>query len=169
MATYTLNKGKKYTLDVDVKVTWYETGGKTPVIGTIGYLRKMGDPAVAIISTWTSKVIDFGDQFQQYVDKWKAIDYIRLYYEDITASTPVTIHLSVDGGENWISTYHTLGTGDETPKFKDFHFRSKEGCLGQHCMVKIESICPPDPNDNNFVWTGFEIFFEPMSESFAVS
>ncbi len=169
MATYTLTKGKKYTLDTVVKVTWYETGGKTPIIGTTGYLRKMGNPAAAITTTWTSKVIDFGDQFPQYTDRWKAIDYIRLYYEDITASTPTTVYLSVDGGENWISRYATLGTGDETPKFKDFHFRSLEKCTGQHCMVKIESLCPPSPNHNNFVWTGFEIIFEPMSEAFAVS
>jgi len=168
MATYTITNGKLYSLDTIVKVTWYETGGKTPIIGTTGYLRKMGDPAVAITSTWTSKVIDCGDQFPQYTDKWKAFDYVRLYYEDLGTSVPVTIHLSTDGGENWLSKTKYLGTNDETPKFADYYFLSMEGCVGQHCIVKIESMCPPSPLHNNFVWTGFEIFFEPMGESFAV-
>lgn len=169
MATYTITNGKLYSLYTDVRVTWYETGGKLPIIGTTGYIYKRGDPAVAITSCWTSKVIDFGDQFPQYTDKWKAIDYVRLYYEDLGTSVPVTIHMSVDGGVNWLSKTKYLGINDEAPKFADYYFRALEGCLGQHCIVKIESLCPPDPLHNNFTWTGFEIIFEPMGESFAVS
>jgi hypothetical protein len=146
-------------------------GGRYPVIGDdngkvylCGELGDLTGTPQAHLSYWTSKVMDFSDQIEGIEDKWKTVDHIRLYYEDVSASTPTTIYLSNDGGVTWTSVSADLGTGAETPKWADFWFMNKANATGQNFIVKVESPAVA----KGFIWTAIEAFIVVRGESFAV-
>jgi hypothetical protein len=129
-----------------------------------GSLSDLTGTPVAHTSYWTSKALDLSDQIEGVEDKWKTIDHIRLLYEDISTSTPTTIHLSNDGGITWTSKSYDLGTGDGTPKWADFWFRVESNCTGKDFIVKVES--PAVVKD--FIWTGIQLVVDVRGESFDV-
>jgi hypothetical protein len=147
------------------------TGDRNPVVGDddgsiflCGPVSELTGTPVSCECYWTSKVMDFGDQNQDVTNKWKAIDHIRLLYEDVSTDIPVTVYLSHDGGTTWQGVSKTIGASANTPKYKDFYFSTYPESMGQHFQVKVGS--PAVAKD--FVFTGLEMFYVPMGESFAV-
>jgi len=147
------------------------TGGRYPVVGDdngnvylSGPVSELSGTPVPCECYWTSKVMDFGDQSQGVENKWKWVDHIRLLYEDKSSAIPTTVYLSHDGGTTWTSVSKDIGTGANEPKWCDFYFSTKPESHGQHFQMKIGS--PAVAKD--FVWTGAEIFYTPLAESFAV-
>jgi len=129
-----------------------------------GALGDLSGTPVAHTSYWTSKVIDYSDQIEGSEDKDKTVDHARLLYEDISASTPTTFYLSNDGGVTWTSKSADIGTGDGTPKWHDFYFRTESNCTGKDHQVRVES--PAVVKD--FVWTGIQLVVDVRGESFDV-
>ncbi len=127
-----------------------------------GALADLTGTPVPHTSYWTSKVMDLSDQIEGSEDKWKTVDHGRLLYEDISTATPTTFYLSNDGGVTWTSQNANLGTGDGTPKWADFWFRTAANCTGKDFVVKIES--PAVAKD--FVWTGIQLVVDVRGESF---
>jgi hypothetical protein len=147
------------------------TGGRYPVVGDdnggiylCGPVSELTGTPVSCECYWTSKVMDFGDQNDAVTNKWKWVDHIRLLYEDVSSAIPTTVYLSHDGGTTWTSVSKDIGTGAGTPKYSDFYFSTKPESHGQHFQIKIGS---PAVN-KDFIWTGAEIFYTPMAESFTV-
>jgi len=111
------------------------------------------DNAAPIGCYWTSKTLDFSDQDQDCLQRWKTINKITLFYEDLTANTPVTIHVSPDGGVNWMSKSRSIGTGDGKSKTADFFFRTEEYCTAQDFVVRVECAA----FNGTFFWTGLKV------------
>ena len=146
-------------------------GGRYPVIGDdngkvylCGELGDLTGTPQAHLSYWTSKVIDYSDQIEGIEDKWKTLDHIRLYYEDVSTTTPTTIYISGDGGVTWTSESQNLGTGAGTPKWADFWFATKSNATAQSHVYKVESPAVA----KGFIWTAIESFIVVRGESFAV-
>jgi hypothetical protein len=111
-----------------------------------------GDAGLPISASWESKQTDFGDQDRGVADKAKYINYVRLYYEDKTASTTVSFSISNDGGVTWVTKTKSIGTGDGKSKAVDFWFRK----TGHHFKFKIEH----GSTDKEFLWAGFHVDVE---------
>jgi len=97
--------------------------------------------------------LDFSDQLPDLANKFKSVDCVELEYIDVDADTPVTIHLSIDGGVTWISKTRLLGTGNGKQKKARFNFHDKEDFTGMHFTVKIESVS----SSTTFIWTGIDL------------
>jgi len=125
------------------------------------------DNSKTFMCQWTSKDLDFTDQFEQYRNHYFTVDRILLEYIDVDADTPVTAHLSNDGGENWITETLTLGTGDGTQKIADFHFMrgSAAECTGKKFVIRLSSASA----NTRFIWTGVNIIFYPRGRYKEVS
>lgn len=115
------------------------------------------DNSNAISAWWRSKRLDFSDQHEGIENYFKTVDRVQLEYVDRYSSTPVTIALSDDGGENWVYRTRVLGTGDGRQKVADFYFHDKDRITSKDFTVQISS----SDDDTTFTWTGFYIFFEP--------
>ena len=120
----------------------------------------LSDDGVAISSVWQSKQTDLADQYPEMADMWKNLWKIRLIYVDKTASTNVTVYVSVDGGENWSSRMQSLGTGDGTTKSADFFFMKPFEFLD----VKVEHAS----DGNEFQWAGVYVYWTPAGEHFGI-
>lgn len=147
------------------------TGGRYPVVGDdngniylSGPISELSGTPVPCECYWTSKVIDYGDQNQGVGDKFKWVHFVRLLYEDVSTSVPVTVYISHDGGTTWASVSKTIGAASNTPKYSDFWFSTKPESHGQHHQFKVGS--PAVTKD--FVWTGLEVYYVPMGDAFAV-
>lgn len=99
-----------------------------------------GDAGNPINCYFRTKKLDFSDQFKELKDKWKSIDNVKIRYNDLSASTPVTVYISIDGGVNWISKTRLLGTGDGKVKTAKFYFLDKGSITGQFFTFKIECV-----------------------------
>lgn len=180
MADSTFDVSRAITLTDTAYGYWFYTGdaadvgagGRYPVISNnngklyiCGELEDLTGTPVAHLSYWTSKTLDFSDQIEGIEDKWKTVDHIRLYYEDVSSATPVTVYLSNDGGATWTSVSANLGTGAGTHKWADYWFMNKENATGQNFIVKVESPAVA----KGFIWTAIEAFIVVRGESFAVS
>ncbi len=99
-----------------------------------------GDGGNPIRCHFITKKLDFSDQFQELKDKWKSIDSVKIRYNDLSSSTPVTVYISIDGGVSWVSKTRLLGTGDGEIKTAEFYFLDKESITGQFFTFKIECV-----------------------------
>ena len=118
-----------------------------------------------INSYWRSKRLDFTDQDKSKLSQWKTIDKVQLTYVDRDSDTPVTIYVSSDGGENWVSHTRTIGTGDDRTKTVDFYFMDKESITGHMFTFKIESTS----SDKHFEWNSLTVWYEARGEYFEIS
>jgi len=119
------------------------------------------------MSQWTSKDLDFTDQFQQYRNTYFTVERVLLEYIDVDADTPVTVHLSNDGGVNWTTKTLTLGTGDGTQKVADFWLMTGAAaeCTGKKFVLRLSS----SSTSTRFIWTGINIVFCPRGKYKEVS
>jgi len=122
------------------------------------------DNSKSINSFYRTKRLDFTDQDKDALNQWKTIDKVQLAYRDIDADTPVTIYVSDDGGENWVYTSRTIGTGDGRTKTADFYFMDAERITSQFFTFKIES----DTTDKTFEWNALSIYYHPRGEYFEI-
>ena len=129
-----------------------------------GWYRLYADDGKAIGGYWTSKRLDFGDQFPQYTHWFKTLDTVRVEYVDEIADTPLTVGISKDGGVNWAYKTQLVGTGDGTQKIAEFRFRDSEYSTAKYFNVRIESVS----TTTTFTWTGLFIDFEPRGEWFEI-
>ena len=123
-----------------------------------------GDNDKNIKCSWRSKRLDFTDQDSEGLNQWKTIDKVQLTYRDIDADTPITIYISDDGGENWVSVSRTIGTGDKRTKTADFHFMDKERITSQFFTFKIEC----DSLDKAFEWNALNAYYTARGEFFEI-
>jgi len=119
------------------------------------------------MAQWTSKDLDFTDQFEQYRNHYFTVERVLLEYIDVDADTPVTVHLSNDGGETWITKTLTLGDGDGTQKVADFWLMRGEAskCTGKKFVLRLSS----SSATTRFIWTGINISFYPRGKYKEVS
>ena len=119
------------------------------------------------MSQWTSKDLDFTDQFEQHRNYYFTVERVLLEYVDVDADTPVTVHLSNDGGVNWITTTLTLGTGDGKQKVADFWLMRGEAaeCTGKKFVLRLSS----SSATTRFIWTGINLVFYPRGKYQEVS
>ena len=120
----------------------------------------LSDDGVAVGAIWQSKQTDLADQVPEMADQWKNLWKVRLVYVDKTASTNVTVYVSVDGGESWSSRMKSLGTGDGTTKSADFYFILPFEFLD----VKVEHAS----DANEFQWAGLYVYWTPAGEHFEI-
>jgi hypothetical protein len=102
------------------------------------------DNGASITSQWRSRRLDFVDQLPQYIDRLKCIRKAIVLYDDISASSMITLYVSMDGGVTWASQTKTVGTGDGTTKQATFHF-IKTGYVAD-IMIETAS------TDKRFKW-----------------
>lgn len=175
-STLALNTDSK-TISIAEKTYVYTSGGsddtETIVITTDTdsykfptgkWYRIYGDAEKYISGFWTSKRLDFNDQFPQHINMWKTVDKVRIEYVDETADTPITVSLSTDGGVTWISTTRLLGTGNGKQKSAFFYFKNSKLSTSKYFNIRVESVS----NSTTFTWTGFYIYFEVRGEYFTV-
>lgn len=125
------------------------------------------DDSKMFMAQWTSKDLDFTDQFQQYRNHYFTVERVLLEYVDVDADTPVTVHLSNDGGENWITKTLTLGNGDGKQKVADFWLMTGEATeiTGKKFVLRLSS----SSASTRFIWTGINIIFMPRGKYQEVS
>jgi len=123
------------------------------------------DNSKNIKCSYRTKRLDFTDQDEEGLNQWKTVDKVQLTYRDIDADTPVTIYLSDDGGENWVSASRTIGTGDKRTKTADFWFLDEERITAQFFTFKIEC----DSSDKSFEWNALSVYYTPRGEFFEIS
>lgn len=175
MTTFSNSASK--TISIAEKVYVYTIGGEgtgwRPVLASPtasfewsrgAWYKIHADNSKPISAYWTSKRLDFGDQFPDYADMWKTIDRIQIEYIDETASTPITVGISNDGGLTWAYQIQSLGIGDKKQKVADFYYRDSELSTGLYFNIRIESVS----SSTTFIWTGFYVHFEPRGEYFEV-
>lgn len=82
-----------------------------------------GDAGVIIPCQYVTKDTDFSDQDFPSNDRWKTIYAIKLFYEDMTADTDVSVSISTDGGVTYSNSQsQVLGNGDKARKDTTFFF-----------------------------------------------
>ena len=123
------------------------------------------DNSKTIKCSYRTKRLDFTDQDEEGLNQWKTVDKIQLTYRDIDADTPITIYLSDDGGETWVSVSRTIGTGDKRTKTADFWFLDKESITAQFFTFKIEC----DSSTKSFEWNALSVYYTPRGEFFEIS
>lgn len=118
------------------------------------------EPTNAMDCFMITKPFSFEDKDSDMDGKWSMTDRVHFDFVDMYADTPVTIHISNDGGVTWEqSVTLLLGTGDGKHKCFDFWYFPVHG---QKHTFKIES----NDTDTAFFWTGFDIYYEPTSRLF---
>lgn len=125
------------------------------------------DNSKVFMAQWTSKDLDFTDQFQQLRNYYFTVERVLLEYVDVDANTPVTVHLSNDGGINWITKTLTLGNGDGSQKVADFWMVRGEAveCTGKKFVLRLSS----SSATTRFIWTGINLIFYPRGKYQEVS
>jgi len=139
------------------------------IVCTDGAIHKFdttnADNGYPVSSYIRTKDLDFTDQFPDLAGKFKTIRKFRLIYEDIDASTPVTVYISNDGGNNWDTATATIGTGDGKVKVHDFYFMHSEYVSGMNFTFKVDCLS----TTKTFLWLAFEIEFFERGEYFNVN
>lgn len=97
----------------------------------------VADGSTAINCMYQTKALDFGDSNPELADMIKITDKIKITYKDRYADTPIIVSVSNDG-LNWTEVTHSVGTGAETIKTKDFYFRHGSYVTGRLLRYKIE-------------------------------
>jgi len=130
-----------------------------------GWSKYKSDNTFAISAWWRSKRLDFGDQYPELADRYKTLDTVILEYVDEDANTPVTIHISNDGGVTWASNTRLLGTGNGKQKSAIFYFSDSGKITGKYFTVKVESVSA----STTFTWTGLFLKVEDRGPYFEIS
>ena len=121
-----------------------------------------GDAGVIIPCQYVTKNTDFSDQDQLANDRWKTVYAVKLFYEDVYASTDIVVAISTDGGITWpVSKSQTLGTGDEKRKDFTYYFI----CTGQFFMFRVSS----GSASTTFKLLGLEIEYQDAGEHFTIA
>lgn len=84
---------------------------------------------------------------------YKTVYRVVLRYVDKTASTPIAVVLSKDGGASWIGASKTVGTGDGKTHTRSYWFNESS----EYFKFKVE--CASD--DKEFQVIGLDVEFEP--------
>ncbi len=120
------------------------------------------DNGISILSSWESKVTDFGDVYPEAVGKWKTIYRVPITYVDKEANLTMVVSVSTDGGATWTSsTKYDVGTGNGMTKDTYFDFIK----TGQYFKFKIEL---PSAN-KTFQLIGMGVDFIPCGEAFPIT
>ena len=168
MATHTISSGVCY-LEIEDAATVTITGSEDPT-SDIPYLF-MGDDVYRVTETPTtnltcyiqSKDFDMSDQQPTFQNLTKTVDRVQLEYVDVSASTPVSVSLSVNGGQTWAgTTTRTIGTGSGLTRVADFWFLP---ITGKMFRVKIESTS----SSQDFIWTGAFLHYNTGGNYFEVA
>lgn len=114
------------------------------------------DNGDSILAYWKTKDIDFSDQDPTMLNRYKTVYRVKIIYVDQTASTPINLYISTDGGTTWSSYGGTFGTGARTTKHALYHMIK----TGEKFMFRIE--VPSATAD--FQLVGMEIEYEPAGE-----
>lgn len=122
------------------------------------------DAGYPVSSYIRTKDLDFTDQHPDISGMVKTIRKLRLIYEDIDASTPITAYISNDGGANWSTSFTTAGTGDGRVKTQDFYFMNSEYVTGLNFTFRVDCLS----TTKTFLWLAFEIDFLVRGEHFNV-
>ena len=120
-----------------------------------------GDAGVIIPCQYITKDTDFADQDQQSNDRWKTIYGVKVFYEDMTANTQLTVGISTDGGVTYESRAQTLGTGNEKRKDTTFYFI----ITGQFFRFKISN----GSSDGTFKLLGMEVEYQDSGEHWTIA
>lgn len=153
MTTHNISSGISY-IEIDDSATITITGSATPT-ADIPYLilgddvyRVQDAPATNLTCYFQSKDFDCSDQEPKFQNLTKTVDRVQLEYVDESASTPVSISLSVDGGASWAgTTTRSIGAGNGLTKVADFWFLP---VTGKFFRIKVESTS----SSCLFTWTG---------------
>lgn len=168
MTTYNISSGVCW-IELDDAASITITGSADPT-ADIPYLI-MGDdiyrvqdtPATNVTCYFQSKDFDFSDQNPPFQNMTKTVDRVQLEYVDESASTPVSISLSVDGGLTWAGTAsRTIGTGDGKTKVSDFWFLP---ITGKFFRVKVESTS----SAKAFCWTAVYLHYYVRGPHFEIT
>lgn len=121
----------------------------------------LADNSTAFTSTWTSRRMDFEDQFPGMGSKWKIIYGVRIKYKDLYNDTPLILSISADGGVTWTDNSRSVGSGATTEKDAEFHFLP---LAGQMFIFRIASTS----TTTAFQLLGMDIAFDVAGESFEI-
>jgi len=118
----------------------------------------LSDNGASILSSWTSKTVDFSELRPDLHDRWKTLYKVDLTYNDLTASTPVILGVSNDGGATFTSYSAQVGTGSLTVGQHTFWIVPM---TGQYFVFRVEW---PSP-DKEFQLLGLDVQVEVMGEA----
>ncbi len=168
MTTYTISSGISY-IEIEDSASITLTGSADPT-ADIPYLI-MGDDVYRVTETPTtnmtcyfqSKDFDCSDQQPQFQNLTKTVDRVQLEYVDESASTPVSVSLSTDGGATWAGTASRLiGTGSGLSAVADFWFLP---ITGKMFRLKVESTSSTKP----FTWSGAYVHYYVRGPHFEIA
>lgn len=120
----------------------------------------LSDDGATIVSRWRSKTLDFVDQIPACHDAFKTVNSVKLFYKDLTTTTPVTISVSTDSGQTWEWVTKNLGTGTDAILSADFEFLK----TGEFFVFAIEH----SSTNKEFMWLKAEINVTPGGPHFVV-
>jgi hypothetical protein len=169
----TLYNGGKQNVDPGIRVYAYAVAGEVSnfyVGNDDGDIYKISDTyeaegAVAIPAYYRTKQLDFTDEYEQLIGMWKTVEHVTVTYRDVMASTPLSIHISDDGGVTWASKHTTVGTGDGKIKTKDFWFLDSDLCTSDFFFFILESTS----SDKTFEWLQIVVWFLPAGPFYRLS
>lgn len=120
----------------------------------------LSDDGATIVSRWRSKTLDFADQIPECHDAFKTVNNVKLFYKDLTTTTPVTVFVSTDSGQTWEWVSKNLGTGTDAILSADFEFLK----TGEFFVFAIEH----SSTNKEFMWLKAEIDVTPGGPHFVV-
>ena len=151
------NLDEASTLKTDYAYYFGTTNGTTHIYSD----SYKGDAGVVISCQYVTKDTDFSDQDQESNDRWKTVYAVKLFYEDMSASTDLSVSISTDGGTSWTSQTQTLGTGDETRKDATYWFI----VTGQFFRFKVFS----GSASTTFKLLGMEVEYQDSGEHWVIA
>ncbi len=135
---------------------------------SIGYLFDWSgesDNGTPYSCYWRSKDLDYAEVLGPDAHNiLKTVDRIKLIYEDLSASVPISVYVSVDGGTTWVTKTANIGTGDGATKHYTFDFCNMDIVTGYFHTFKIESYS----STLKFKWLSMEVDFVPRGIFFAL-
>lgn len=112
----------------------------------------LSDNGTSITSTWETIETNLG-----LPTAYKTVYKVTLRYVDKSASTPIAVMLSNDGGVSWQGTSKSVGTADGKTHTRSYWFNES----GEYFKFKVECAS----TDKEFQVIGLDVEFEPGGET----
>jgi len=152
-----INSAETFLVSADTQMTGLASIGKTYT------WSGQSDNGTPFYSYWRSKDLDFAEILGEGAHNiHKTINRVRLIYEDMDSSVPVSVSISPNGGSTWVTKAATIGTGSGLSKYYDFDFSPDQAVTGYFITFIIQAFS----STLEFKWTGISAEFSPRGPAF---
>ena len=152
-----IDSAEVFLVSADTQMTGLSSIGKTYT------WSGQSDNGTPFYSYWRSKDLDFAEILGEGAHNiHKTINRVRLIYEDMDSSVPVSVSISPNGGSTWVTKAATIGTGSGLSKYYDFDFSPDQAVTGYFITFIIQAFS----STLEFKWTGISAEFSPRGPAF---